>query len=134
MNLTTRLATALLLLTPAAYACNQPVSVCEQGGPGSFPLVLNRRSASLLVEPGADSAVQLAANNFARGLERISGQAPRRISSLAEAQGNLIIAGSDRRGAVYGLYDLSEKIGVSPWHWFADVPVARKNNLYVAAA
>ena len=35
----------------------------------------------------------------------------------------LVIAGSDRRGAAYGLYDLSEKIGVSPWHWWADVPV-----------
>jgi hypothetical protein len=26
----------------------------------------------------------------------------------------LVIVGSDRRGAVYGVYDLSEKVGVSP--------------------
>ena len=45
----------------------------------------------------------------------------------------LVIAGSDRRGAVFGIYDLSEKIGVSPWHWFADVPVARQSNLYLTA-
>lgn len=45
----------------------------------------------------------------------------------------LVIVGSDRRGAVYGAYDLSEKIGVSPWHWFADVPVARQANLFVTA-
>ena len=45
----------------------------------------------------------------------------------------LVIAGSDRRGAVFGLYDISEKMGVSPWHWFADVPVTRKTDLYLAA-
>ena len=45
----------------------------------------------------------------------------------------LVIAGSDRRGAVFGLYDLSGKIGVSPWYWFADVPVARQANLYLTA-
>jgi hypothetical protein len=45
----------------------------------------------------------------------------------------LVIVGSDRRGAVFGLYDLSENMGVSPWHWFADVPVARKTDLYLTA-
>jgi hypothetical protein len=34
----------------------------------------------------------------------------------------LVIAGSDPRGAIFGLYTLSEQIGVSPWHWWADVP------------
>ncbi|WP_369058378.1 glycosyl hydrolase 115 family protein [Caulobacter sp. 73W] len=43
----------------------------------------------------------------------------------------LVIVGSDRRGAVFGAYDLSEKIGVSPWHWFADVPTERKSNVFV---
>ncbi|MFN3819879.1 glycosyl hydrolase 115 family protein [Blastomonas sp.] len=45
----------------------------------------------------------------------------------------LVIAGTDRRGAVFGLYDLSEKIGVSPWYWWADVPVERKAALFVTA-
>ena len=45
----------------------------------------------------------------------------------------LVIVGSNRRGAVYGTYDLSEKIGVSPWHWFADVPVRRQANVYITA-
>ena len=45
----------------------------------------------------------------------------------------LVIAGSDRRGAVFGLYDISEKIGVSPWHWFADVPVSRQSDVYLTA-
>ena len=35
----------------------------------------------------------------------------------------LVIAGSDRRGTVYGIYELSEQLGVSPWYWWMDVPV-----------
>jgi len=35
----------------------------------------------------------------------------------------LVIAGSDRRGTIYGIYELSERLGVSPWYWWADVPV-----------
>ncbi|GGY64960.1 hypothetical protein GCM10011613_05960 [Cellvibrio zantedeschiae] len=45
----------------------------------------------------------------------------------------LVIVGSDRRGAVYGTYDISEKMGVSPWYWFADVPVQKKSNVFVTA-
>ena len=45
----------------------------------------------------------------------------------------LVIVGADRRGAVFGTYDLSERIGVSPWHWFADVPVALRSNVFVTA-
>jgi len=43
----------------------------------------------------------------------------------------LVIAGSDKRGTIYGIYDLSEQIGVSPWYWWADVPVEHKDALYV---
>jgi hypothetical protein len=45
----------------------------------------------------------------------------------------LIIAGSDKRGTIYGIYDLSEQMGVSPWYWWADVPVAHKDTLFVNA-
>lgn len=43
----------------------------------------------------------------------------------------LIIAGSDKRGTIYGIYDLSEQIGVSPWYWWADVPVVHRDALFV---
>ena len=43
----------------------------------------------------------------------------------------LVIAGSDKRGTIFGMYDLAEKIGVSPWHWWADVPVKKPEELYV---
>ncbi|MEO5916819.1 MAG: glycosyl hydrolase 115 family protein [Luteolibacter sp.] len=35
----------------------------------------------------------------------------------------LVIAGSDKRGTIYGIYEISEQIGISPWHWWADVPI-----------
>lgn len=44
--------------------------------------------------------------------------------------GHLVIAGSDKRGTIYGIYDISERIGVSPWYWMADVPVRHKDELY----
>ncbi|MBN1397971.1 MAG: glycosyl hydrolase 115 family protein [Bacteroidetes bacterium] len=43
----------------------------------------------------------------------------------------LVIVGSDRRGAAYGVFTLSEKIGVSPWYWWADVPVEKHNEIYL---
>lgn len=44
----------------------------------------------------------------------------------------LVVAGSDRRGAIYGIYELSEQIGVSPWYDWADVPVAAQTDLAIA--
>ena len=38
------------------------------------------------------------------------------------------IIGADRRGTVFGIYDLSEQIGVSPWYFWADVPVRKKKH------
>ena len=43
----------------------------------------------------------------------------------------LVIAGCDRRGTAYGVFTLSEAIGVSPLYWWADVPTKRKSQLYV---
>jgi hypothetical protein len=40
------------------------------------------------------------------------------------------VPGSDRRGAIYGIYDVSEQIGVSPWYWFADVPAQSHESIY----
>ncbi len=44
----------------------------------------------------------------------------------------LVIAGSDKRGTIYGIYEVSRQIGVSPWYWWADVPVNHKKELYVS--
>jgi hypothetical protein len=43
----------------------------------------------------------------------------------------LIIAGSDKRGTIFGMLDISQKMGVSPWHWWADVPVKHHKSLFI---
>ncbi len=43
----------------------------------------------------------------------------------------LIIAGNDRRGVAYGVFEISKQIGVSPWYWWADVPVKKKKEIFI---
>jgi hypothetical protein len=42
-----------------------------------------------------------------------------------------VIIGSDKRGVAYGVFELSKQIGVSPWYWWADVPVKKKQQIYI---
>jgi len=42
----------------------------------------------------------------------------------------IVIAGSDRRGTIYGIYELSRQLGVSPWYYWADVPVEKHSEAY----
>ncbi|MBQ7514235.1 MAG: glycosyl hydrolase 115 family protein, partial [Prevotella sp.] len=46
---------------------------------------------------------------------------------ITTINGQVVIAGSDRRGTVYGIYELSRQMGVSPWYWWMDVPVAHRD-------
>ncbi|MCV9388917.1 glycosyl hydrolase 115 family protein [Reichenbachiella ulvae] len=41
----------------------------------------------------------------------------------------LLITGSDVRGTVYGLFEVSERLGISPWKWWADVKTIKKEQL-----
>ncbi len=43
----------------------------------------------------------------------------------------LVVVGSDKRGTIYGMFDISENIGVSPWYWWADVPIKHHRNIYI---
>lgn len=125
-----------------------------------------RTPGRIYVHPAEDSAVQIAAANFARDMEKICGASPAvthewsdevvvaagtlallplpddiRINDICDAQGHprwegylqqisggvLYLAGCDRRGAVYAMYDLCERMGVSPWYDMADVPVKRRD-------
>lgn len=45
----------------------------------------------------------------------------------------VLIVGSDRRGTAYGVYELSKRIGVSPWYWWADVAPTERESLAVEA-
>ena len=42
----------------------------------------------------------------------------------------LVILGSDKRGTIFGIYELSRQIGVSPWYWMADAPIQKHEQLF----
>ena len=50
---------------------------------------------------------------------------------VKKQDGKIFICGADKRGTIYGIYELSQYIGVSPWYYFADVPVKRKDELEI---
>lgn len=50
-----------------------------------------------------------------------------------EVEQALVICGSDKRGTIYGIYDLSEQLGVSPWHYWSDSPPQKHRQLYIRA-
>ena len=54
------------------------------------------------------------------------------LSTLNSQTSNptIVIAGSDRRGTIYGIYELSRQLGVSPWYWWADAPIARHDEAF----
>ena len=58
-------------------------------------------------------------------IQTIANPAP----AISEA---LVIVGSDKRGTIYGIYDLSQNIGVSPWYWWADVPVMKRDHIQLS--
>src|SRR5690606_12188235 len=68
----------------------------------------------------------------------VSGVAGQWESTLIEVVKNplpnidsaLVIAGSDKRGTIYGIYEVSYQMGVSPWYYWADVPVKKNENVY----
>lgn len=99
------------------------------------------RSAPLLVlvgTLGASPAIDRLVSQGRLDVSRVKGRWEASVTQVIErplpgVDRALVIAGSDRRGTVYGIYDTSERIGVSPWYWWADVPVERRDTVTVPA-
>ena len=53
------------------------------------------------------------------------------ITTTKEKEPRLVIAGSDVRGTIYGIYDVSKRIGVSPWYWWGDVPIIKNSKVSI---
>lgn len=56
---------------------------------------------------------------------------PTLSGSNGQTKDVVLIAGSDKRGAIYGTYAISEQMGVSPWYWWADVPISTHSSISV---
>jgi len=109
-----------------------PAAAIPAGGRAIVAGTLGRGG---LIDALADSG-RIPADSIRGGRERylraaIEGPLPEALSHLS---GALVVAGSDRRGTVYGLYDLSSALGVSPWTWWADVPVPRRPDIALSDA
>ncbi len=62
-------------------------------------------------------------------LKNEEGSLRREAFLLKVEDGILTIIGTDRRGTIYGVYEFCEQIGVSPWYYWADVPVKKKKEI-----
>ncbi len=49
------------------------------------------------------------------------------VYKIVKFKDSILVIGSDKRGTIYGLFSISESLGVSPWHYFADIPKPRKD-------
>ncbi len=81
---------------------------------------------------------QLISTGKITGMDKISGRWEATCWQIVQhpfkgVERALVIVGSDRRGTAYGLTQLSAAIGVSPWYWWADVPVKKAGALYLQA-
>jgi hypothetical protein len=172
-------ASTLVLMIPVRA---QDIKIKSKYGKGDFRLVYRNEVADILTTGDDLKVVQIAANDLASDIARVTGKRPNRTEQVARHSENvviigtlgksaivndlarrkkidvsaiqnkresfliatvqdplpnvrsaLVIAGSDRRGTAYGVYDLSQSIGVSPWYWWADVVPERKTDLIVAA-
>ena len=61
-------------------------------------------------------------------LSALKGKREMYIIQLVDNQ--LVIAGSDRRGTIFGIYELSQQLGVSPWYYWADTPIEKHEEIY----
>ena len=121
----------------------------------NFPLVTGGLAAPIVLPPDAPKVVKIAAHDLVTDIASVTGAKPE-ILTAAPANKNrprvelvlapelagrweafqlsansnvLTVAASDRRGLAFGIYEISRRIGVSPWHWWADVPVTKRAEL-----
>ena len=69
------------------------------------------------------------AKKYARECKQLKGKWEKFL--IFTDHGKLVVLGSDKRGTIYGIYELSRQIGVSPWYWMADAPISRHDKIYV---
>ena len=91
-------------------------------------------SAPLLQEGSGEATILIGTLGKNKDIDRLklANLKGKREKFIITTVGNqLVIAGSDRRGTIYGIYELSRQLGVSPWYWWADVPVVKHDEAYI---
>lgn len=142
------------ILSVAMYAAKPFVSFSDK--PSYMRLSGSRDT--IVYDAGDWEGVKIAVNNLRKDLKAVTGRenAPVIVGTCGKSKAvapykeaaarlkgkweqyeiftdgdKLVIMGSDKRGTIYGIYELSRQIGVSPWYWWADVPVARHDDIFI---
>lgn len=115
------------LKTDIARVTGIEAPIVENGAPGKFAIIVGTVGKSRLIDNLVKSG-KIATNSIAGKWESFFVQLV--TDPLPGVSSALVLAGSDKRGTIYAIYDVSEQIGVSPWYWWADVPVRHKDELF----
>ena len=112
-----------------SYAANALVRDISKVSGSQATITSNRKATILVGTIGHSAAIdQLIKQKRING-NLLKGKREKFIITVVDNQ--LIIAGSDRRGTIYGIYELSQQMGVSPWYDWADVPVEHHDSIFV---
>lgn len=112
-----------------SYAANALVKDIRNVSGSQATITSNRKATILVGTIGHSAAIDQLVKQ-----KRINGNLlkGKREKFIITTVGNqLVIAGSDRRGTIYGIYELSQQMGVSPWYDWADVPVEHHDSIFV---
>ena len=111
-----------------SYAANALVRDISKVSGSQATITSNQKATILVGTIGHSAAIdQLIKQKRING-NLLKGKREKFIITLVDQQ--LVIAGSDRRGTIYGIYELSQQMGVSPWYDWADVPVEHHDSIF----
>ena len=112
-----------------SYAANALVKDISKVSGSQATITSNQKATILVGTIGHSAAIdQLIKQKRING-NLLKGKREKFIITVVNNQ--LVIAGSDRRGTIYGIYELSQQMGVSPWYDWADVPVEHHDSIFV---
>ena len=112
-----------------SYAANALVRDISKVSGSQATITSNRKATILVGTIGHSAAIdQLIKQKRING-NLLKGKREKFIITVVDKQ--LVIAGSDRLGTIYGIYELSQQMGVSPWYDWADVPVEHHDSIFV---
>ena len=113
------------VLRAAKNLCTDIKAVC-----GAEVILGNESSATIVAGTlGSSKIIDEMAKKRFFDAKSLKGKNEMYVITATDKQ--LIIAGSDRRGTIYGIYELSRQLGVSPWYYWADVPIEHHQSVFI---
>ena len=112
-----------------SYAANALVRDISKVSGSQATITSNQKATILVGTIGHSAAIDQFIKQKRINGNLLKGKREKFIITVVDNQ--LVIAGSDRRGTIYGIYELSQQMGVSPWYDWADVPVEHHDSIFV---